>query len=214
MPKPSKNSKSKKKTSPTSERIVPYGSQKALDSEDMAVPSSVRLSIMKNDDDKANYERYMQLIDADEDLTLSILEADRIALMFTMVDRFKGWELALERDEWVRILTKNMSIAQLMQKYEMYAMDYIAKKKIKFGGMESPFDTAKELVMKLRQGASEFELHWKAQETDSQGVMVVDANKEQAESREDSVPSIEGVAEPEFGSPAPQTKGKKEKRVR
>jgi hypothetical protein len=169
---------------------------------------------MKNETDKANYERYMRLIDEDTDLNVSMLEADRLAMIFTLVDRFKSWELALERDEWVRTLSENMPVAELMRKYETYAMDYVAKKKVKFGGVESPFDAAKELVMKLRQGASEFELHWTAQDTDSQGVIVVDASKEQAKSGEYSVPGGESDAEDESGAVAAQIKGKKEKRVR
>lgn len=127
-------------------------------------PEQVMELIRGDPDQMERYGHYMRLLSDDPDLDLNMLECHRLSVIFVNLDRFKNWELSKDREEWVDFLKQNYSVADLMRKYEQYALDYLQKHKMADMRPSSVFDQAKSIMAEFRGGSGELKIEWKGEQ--------------------------------------------------
>jgi hypothetical protein len=127
-------------------------------------PESAMEIVRGSEESLARYGYYLKMLQDDDEFNLNLLECHRIAVMFTLVDRFKTWELEKDKEEWVTFLKNNYSVADLMRKYEEFALKYLQNAKGVSKGPISVFDQAREIVAEFRSGGGELRIEWKGEE--------------------------------------------------
>ena len=127
-------------------------------------PESAMEIVRGSEESLGRYNYYVKMLQDDDEFSLNLLECHRIAVMFTLVDRFKTWELEKDKEEWVTFLKNNYSVADLMRKYEEFAMKYLQNAKGVRKGPTSVFDQAREIVAEFRSGGGELRIEWKGED--------------------------------------------------
>lgn len=127
-------------------------------------PESAMEIVRGSKESLARYAYYVKLLQDDDEFNLNMLESHRIAVMFTLVDRFKTWEIEKDKEEWVTFLKNNYSVADLMRKYEEFAMKYLQNAKGVRKGPVSVFDQAREIIAEFRKDGGELRIEWKGEE--------------------------------------------------
>lgn len=127
-------------------------------------PESAMEIVRGSKESLARYAYYVKLLQDDDEFNLNMLESHRIAVMFTLVDRFKTWEIEKDKEEWVTFLKNNYSVADLMRKYEEFALKYLQNAKGVRKGPVSVFDQAREIIAEFRKDGGELRIEWKGEE--------------------------------------------------